>query len=733
MHISEKSIACILLVLCVFGAYGQIFSLGFTNFDDPGYVTQNPQVQGGLTRQGLIWALGTMDQSNWHPLTWISHMLDCGIYGMNPAGHHFTNLLLHLVSTLLLFQLLHEMTGALRRSAGVAAIFALHPLHVESVVWVSERKDVLSALFWMAATLFYVRYVRNRHRGYYFLMLATFALGLTAKPMLVTLPFVFLLLDYWPLNRWSAAAPEKAVRGGHSSARIAARPWHPAIMILVEKAPMLLLSALSSIVTYTAQRQGGSVMSMRRFPLGDRAANSLISYAGYIRKALWPSDLAVFYPRSGSHNLTDLLLAGGLLACITMIVVRFGRRHPYLASGWLWYLGTLVPVIGLVQVGEQTMADRYTYIPLIGLSIMVVWSAGDISRQLKIGRWALAFTAAATICGMGVLTFVQTGYWKNNLTLFKRAIQVTGDNELAYLNYGASLVASGDLDSAAALYRDFMVRNRGVADIYANLGLIAALQNNKVEAVQQFQAALKLEPDHPEAHNGIGVELAALGRLPEAKEHYLAALGLRRQFPEARYNLGNLFYAEGNLEPAMEQFREAIKLRPLYPEANERLALILVGAGKLEEALPFYAAAVRARPDNPDFHYHFGIALLRGHKLTESITQLQEAIRLKPDWPDALNDLAWILAAAPDGTERDADEAVALAERAIELRGNPDPVIFDTLAEAYASKGRFDDAVKIEEKAEALALASGDQALAREIEMRSQLFKSGHPYRETSH
>ncbi|MCG6538278.1 MAG: tetratricopeptide repeat protein, partial [Syntrophales bacterium LBB04] len=343
----------------------------------------------------------------------------------------------------------------------------------------------------------------------------------------------------------------------------------------------------------------------------ERMGNALVSYAAYIRKAFWPSDLAVFYPRSGSHNLMGLLVAAGLLACITMIAVWFGRRHPYLPAGWLWYLGTLVPVIGLVQVGEQAMADRYTYIPMVGLSIMVVWAAADLSRKLKIRRWVLTCAAVAAACGMGVLTWIQTGYWTNSRTLFQRAIQATGENELAYFNYGASLVAFGDLDSAAALYRVFLARNRGVADIHANLGLIAALQNDKAEAVQQFQTALNLEPGHPEAHNGMGVELAALGRPQGAREHYLAALEHKREFPEALYNLGNLSYAEGNPELAMEQFRAALKLRPLYPEANERLALIMAGMGRLEAALPFYETAVRAQPENPHYHYHFGMALIR--------------------------------------------------------------------------------------------------------------------------
>jgi protein O-mannosyl-transferase len=730
MHLSEKNAAVLLIVLCLLGAYSGIGTLGFTNFDDPGYETQNPIVQQGLTARGIMWAASATAQSNWHPLTWISHMLDWQVSGPNPVGHHLTSFLLHFAAALLLFQCLLNLTGAVWRSAAVAIIFAIHPLHVESVAWVAERKDVLSALLCMCAMLYYIRFVRSRRPLHYGLTLLFYALGLTAKPMLVTLPFVFLLLDFWPLGRLDPAASareKKAVRRPDSGGVVQARKI---IALFSEKAPLFALSAVSCVITYLAQRHGGAVVSLERLSLADRAGNALISYVVYIRKAFIPTDLAVFYPRAISPPPLYLLGAGIGLAAITFAVLRWGPRFRYLVTGWFWYLGTLVPVIGLVQVGEQALADRYTYIPLIGLSIVVVWAAADFVRRFNLPRWAAAGLAAALCGAMGWLTWVQVSYWKDSGALFRRAIQVTGHNELAYLDYGASLVDEGSLQAAGELYREYLGKGPASADIHANLGTIYTLEGEREKAIREFKAALDLKPDHAEAHNGMGFELAGEGRLTEAKEHYLAALKKRPDYPEACHNLGCLFLAEGKTESALEQFRKTLTLKPLHAEANEKMGRALAGLNRVEEAIPYFQTAVRIRPENSDYHYYLGMAFLRRQQYDQSLEQLRQVLRLKPDQPDALNVLAWILAARPGASAKDGAEAVGLAEKALRLKGKPDPVIYDTLAAAYASEGKFSEAVQTAEQARSLALAAGDQALVRDIEARAQLYKSGRPYRE---
>jgi len=411
----------LLLTAAVFGIFRHSIKNDFVNFDDDKYVTCNTHVQAGLTKESVSWALTSVDAKNWHPLTWLSHMLDIQVYGSNPAGHHLTNVLLHVLNTLLLFLALNRMTGHVWRGAFVAALFGVHPLHVESVAWVAERKDVLSAFFWMLTMLAYVRYVEMPKPGRYPLVLLSFALGLMAKPMLVTLPFVLLLLDYWPLDRLKL----------HS--------WWK---LVVEKTPLFVFAAASSIVTYIVQSKGGAIGILEHLSLGARISNAVVSYMDYIGKMFWPRNLAVFYPYPvHGPPIWEIVGAGAALVCVSILVIRAGGRRPYLPVGWLWYLGTLVPVIGLVQVGRQAMADRYSYVPLIGLFIIVAWGVPDLASRK---RWILAVAAGPALSALMLCTWFQVGVWRNNITFFEHALASTSDNYVAQNNLASIFAENPD-------------------------------------------------------------------------------------------------------------------------------------------------------------------------------------------------------------------------------------------------------------------------------------------------
>ncbi|NIQ87873.1 MAG: hypothetical protein GWN93_01765, partial [Deltaproteobacteria bacterium] len=404
-------------------------------------------VHKGLTRESFIWAFTTTDEANWHPLTWLSHMVDCQLYGLNPAGHHLTNVLLHSASTVLLFLILLGMTGSRWRSALVAALFALHPLHVESVAWVAERKDVLSTLFWMLTLWAYLAYTKRPERKRYLLIIVAFTLGLMAKPMLVTLPFVLLLLDYWPLKRIELGQSASGLPAANQPSTIAEKPGAQAFRLLLEKTPLFVLTAASSVVTFVVQKSEGAVGALEVYPLKIRVANALVSYVSYIIKMIWPQNLAVFYPHPGqSLPMWQAVAAGILLVLISIAVIRAGRRQPYLPVGWLWYLGTLVPVIGLVQVGAQAMADRYTYVPLIGLFIMAAWGVPELMKKWHHRRVALVVSAALVLFALMTCARLQLRHWKNSIALLSHAHAVTAKSYLVHNNLGSALNELGKYD-----------------------------------------------------------------------------------------------------------------------------------------------------------------------------------------------------------------------------------------------------------------------------------------------
>jgi tetratricopeptide (TPR) repeat protein len=512
---------CALLAVAVFLVFGRTVQYECVDYDDAQYFSSNPQVQAGLTWDGVAWAFQTGQTSNWHPLTWLSLMLDVELFGPGPMGPHLTNMLLHAASTVLLFLLLNQMTGAYWRSALVAALFALHPLHVESVAWVSERKDVLSGLFFMLTLRAYARYTQKKSRADYWLALLFFALGLMSKSMLVTLPFVILLLDWWPLRRFSAAPPD-------------GQPATPGRLVL-EKLPFLVLSMAFSAATIVVQKR--AISSLVQIPMGIRTVNAIVSYVRYLLKMFWPVNLAIPYPHPGYWPFVHLCLSAALIVWASLAAIRASRRFPFFITGWFWYLGMLIPVIGLVQVGMQSMADRYTYLPLVGMFILLVWGAGEASQRWRVPVAVIWGLAIMVLTACAARTMDQMKYWRNSETLFRHAIAVTKYNDIAYSNLAAALVAKGEFDEAVVWMRESLSVTSDKPVAHYNLGNIFVSQNRPAEAVKEYNEALRLKPDFPEAHNNLAGALLIQGHRDAAVQHYEEALRLDPNHETARRQL----------------------------------------------------------------------------------------------------------------------------------------------------------------------------------------------------
>ena len=578
-----------LLVLVTTAAYWPATSHDFVNYDDPLYVTSNVHVQTGLTGHNVQWAFCHPVVGNWHPVTMLSHMLDCQIYGLKPWGHHLTNVLLHAVNTALVFLLLFRLTGALWRSCMVAALFGFHPLHVESVAWVAERKDVLSTFFGLLSLLCYAYYAQGKgassspalrssgeggsssnpqstiHNPQYLLSLLFFTLGLMSKPMLVTLPFVMMLLDYWPLRRFiaSGAATDSTIQRFN-------------ISTLTEKTPFFALAAAMCVVTYLVQQKTGMMDSLETVPLGNRVGNALISYCRYLGKLFWPTNLAVFYPYP-EHNwaMGWVLLAGVMIAGISAYVFFQRTRRPCLLIGWLWFCGTLVPVIGLVQVGGQAMADRYTYIPSLGIFILLVWGADELANRWKYRAMALGGAGCMAIILCAGLTWRQLGYWQNNETLYRHALTITNDNYLAHHNLGIALFKEGKIGDAISQYRDAIRLEPANFEPHYDLGSALAVKGQTDEAIFEFQKAIQLNPNYAAAHANLGTALAGKGQIENAINEFREAVRLEPDNAEFQYALGTALGMSGQIDEAIKHFQEALRLQPDFAAAQHNLAMAL--------------------------------------------------------------------------------------------------------------------------------------------------------------
>lgn len=602
-------------------------------WDDPEYVSENLHVAAGLTWEGVRWAFTTGQTANWLPLTWLSYMLGTQLFGLNAGAQLLANLLLHILNTLLLFGLLHKMTGALGRSALVAALFATHPLHVESVAWVSERKDVLSTLIGLITLWTYVDYTQRPGRIRYLKVFLLFALGLTAKPMLVTLPFVMLLLDYWPLGRVALAT------GAQEGAAFASPHQRYTMMQLVrEKLPLLALTVISSIITFLVQQRAGTVSGLTTLPVNLRVANALVSYAAYIGKMLWPVHLSALYPL---YRWAPEAVLGSSMALvgITAAVIWEARRHPYLPVGWLWYLGTLVPVIGLVQAGYQSMADRYTYVPLIGLFIILAWGIPNLIPRRSFREFILPAAAGIVILGCAITARVQVEYWKDSVTLWAHALEVTSDNDIAHVLLGDALARLGRTHEAMAHYSEALRIKPDNPEAHSGMGLALANQGRWGEAGAEYSEALRIKPDDADAHNGLGLTLANQGRWGEAMAQYSEAIRLKPTFLDPYCNLGLALAGQGRVEEAISQYSKALSMNPEFVNAHKDLGLALANQGKTAEAIFQFSEVLRLRPDDPEGHNNLGILLANQGRIDEAVTHFLAAVRLKPDFAIARKNL----------------------------------------------------------------------------------------------
>ena len=672
-----------LLAAVTCAAFAGVLRNGWVSFDDPRYVYENLHVIRGLRLDGLSWFLVHPHGENWHPLTSWSHLLDVQLFGLAPAGHHAVSVLLHALNAVLLVIVLHRMTGAWWRSLLVGALFALHPLRVESVAWVSERKDVLSGLFFLLTLEAYRRWTVRPGRARYAALVAAFALGLMSKPMLVTLPFVLVLLDVWPLGRLRGLPRNPATRA----------PVRPLPGLVAEKWPLFALSVLSAVVTFFVQRQGGAVVSVERLTLVHRIFNALVSYWRYVEKTLWPHDLAVIYPFGhGSESLAAAVAAAGLLA-VTAVFLRQARRRPYLVVGWLWYLGMLVPVIGLIQVGSQAFADRYTYLPTIGLLVVPVWFVGELVASSRAGRVVATSASALALTGLALAAMRQVPFWKDTRTLFEHALAVTGDNPVAHEKLGEAL-----------------------------------LQEGKIQlAVERLEKALSLQPTFPDAHINLGIALGLLGRYEEAVAHFRSGLA-SHETAEAHHNLAFTLAKMGRLDEAIPEYEAALRLEP-----TKYLSLVQLGAalgvkGRFAESAEFLRRALELNPADEGTRRVLAATLVRAGRLVDALRAYGGILRRNPDDLDALNNVAWIRATCADAGLRDGAEAVRLAERARDKSPEPRAVLYGTLAAGYAEVGRFPEAVQAGGRAVALAKNAGAAEEASRYASQLARYRAGKPF-----
>ncbi|MFC1798188.1 tetratricopeptide repeat protein [Thermodesulfobacteriota bacterium] len=552
--------------------YGQVKDFNFVSYDDPLYVSDNPQVQQGLNLETFLWSFtdATLITGYWVPLVWLSVLLDYQLYGMNAGGFHLTNMLFHILNTVLLFLVLDRMTGKTWRSAFVAALFALHPLHVESVAWVTERKDMLSTFFWMLTLLSYTWYVKRPGILRYFSVFLCLVLGLMSKPMLVTLPFVLLLLDVWPLMRFRTGFKELPLR-------------NVLFRLIREKIPFFILVALFSIMAFLTQSEGGAVKSLSDYPMDVRLANTLVTYVKYIGKLFWPVKLAFLYPHPGPLPFWQPVLAGAGLVFLSLGALKSVKQYPYITTGWLWYLGTLVPVIGIIVIGPHVMADRYTYVPLIGLYVILAWGIPDLLKRQPYKKFVLVPAAVGLLLVLSFLSHVQVGYWRDSLTLYQHAIEVTHDNLRAYLNLGVALEEKEKFDEAKAYYLKIINIDPNNASAYNNLGNALGAMGKDQKAIDSFKEAIRIDPLHQKAWNNLGTIFFKQGQYGQAVDCFFKALKIDPDYAKAHNNMGSALAEQGRINQAIIHFQEALRLRPDFEDAMKNLQTASSSCKRLNE------------------------------------------------------------------------------------------------------------------------------------------------------
>jgi tetratricopeptide (TPR) repeat protein len=747
-----STIIIAVIALATVAAYLPTLNAGFVNFDDDIYVRDNSHVLGGPTPTAIVWAFTSIERSgNWHPLTWISYMIDVKVFGCEPRALHAVNVLIHILNSALVYLLLFRATSRPWRSGMVAALFALHPLHVESVAWISERKDVLSTVFWLLAMLSYLRYCRKPSLVAYAGVAGLMVIGLMCKPMVVTLPLTLLLLDYWPLGRLAGLEAKMGSRAAVTR-------------LVAEKLPLFALSAASAVITLIAQKAGGAVAQTAELPFVARFSNALVSYVAYIIKMIYPMRLAVVYPHPGP-NLPWWQVALSSLALIgfTVFIVRRAKRD-YLRMGWLWYLLTLVPVIGLVQVGGQGMADRYTYVPLIGLFVAIVWAICDVLNKCCEGFGQTRFyaPAALVLVVLAVLTHRQAATWKDSETLWRHALAVTTRNYNAHLGLGTAL-PTDDPESLKQLRLALGINPRSV-EVHYNMGIAMLNQNRYDDAMEFFRTAERIDPDYWLAKSGKGMVYEAKGEHAKAASCFLEASKLKPDDPHVLSNAGVEFVRLGRFDDAARAFEKALKINPSDPFTNVNMGNILRSRGKLKEARRLFQnalemddrnilaylgmanvardegdlksaesyvrSAIELGPKRGEARYLLAVILKECGRYADAAKEFEKALEFGPVRPQILKDYAWMLATTPDNSVRNSKLAVELADMVAGSSAGTGADVQDTLAAAYASERRFKEAVATAEKALQLARRAGNKKLAGEISYRLELYKSARIYIE---
>ena len=715
------------LLIVTAAVYLPVRHYDFVNYDDPQYVRDNPDIRAGVSPRTLLWACTSFQLGNWHPLTTFSYLLDSQLFGLDPGAYHLVNAALHVLNTLLLFWILGNLTGALWPSAVVAALFALHPLHVESVAWIAERKDVLSTFFWLLTLGAYVAYVRRPNGRRYGRLLAAYGAALLSKPMVVTLPFVLLLIDFWPLGRWGVERAKAETRQPTDSSLAS---------LIIEKLPLFLLAGIVAGLTYAAQAYAGAVDSSPDHGLGDRLAHITFVYVLYLWKMLWPTDLAVFYPFAGPVPTGLALAAATVLLAITAAVVWAARRHRYLLTGWLWYLGMLVPVIGFVQQGAQARADRFTYLPLVGIFIMAAWGIPDLLRRWQHGRLAYSAAAVAILAACTAVTVRQLSFWRNSTSLFEHALAVTQDNLLAQSLIGTLEMDDGQRDKAlhnlseAARICD---TSRGETTIctqaHYNTGLLLAKRGDLNGAQEHYRAALRFDPRYAKANLGLGLIDAARGDLAAAAAAYREALHQDPTLASAHNNLAIVLENLGHTDEAIVEYTEGVRLEPQDAATRCNLGAALASAGRLPEAIEQFRGAVQLKPQLAEARFGLASAYAQAGDAQAAIAGLDELLSAHPGETAIEATLAWVLATADDPRLRNAARAVQLAEAAASRTDLQDPDVLNSLAAAYAEAGRFDEAVRTAEAAEARARTNHRVPLADALAERLVSYRAGRPVR----
>ena len=632
----------LLIPLITIAAFWGIHNYEFINLDDPAYVTSNPNVQAGLTAKAVRWAFTQSHAGYWHPVTWLSHMVDCGLYGLNPGGHHVTNLLIHILSSLVLFWILKTTTRALWPSAFVAFVFAIHPLRIESVVWIAERKDVLCALFFLLTIAAYVLYCRRPGFLRYAAVFILYGFGLMSKPMAVTLPFVLLLLDYWPLERWlmNEAIPARKSKSAKKDVKKFSFSY-----LIVEKTPLFALTAVSSIIAFIVQRQAGAMETSEPLSLSIRLANAFISCLTYLQKTFWPNPLAPFYPHPGQAlSMTHAIASAVVLLAITALIVRFSKTHKYAAVGWFWFIGMLVPVIGLVQVGDQAYADRFTYLPITGLFILIAWSVPPLLAKWRFKNAVLAASSAAIIAALSLVTYFQQHYWRDSITLFEHAIKVTEGNYVAHFGLADPLRAKGRLEEAmnhAAQCLALRPNHKGALNSMG-LALIDAGRND--EAIGYFERALKVQPDSQEARINLGIALAKMGNYDEAIVHYQDVIQ-KYNAPAARYNLAYALRRKGDYDGAIREYKIFLQSDPSNALVHYAIGFMFAEQGKGDESAAYLQKATEIKPDFLEAHESLGRLFAAQRKFDRAIRHFSEALRIAPGVAELHFNLGYVYAA----------------------------------------------------------------------------------------